>query len=82
MVAIFKSVIKKGYSDNWKIYECYKKKKLKQYLSEQYFEMTQQQVGQLGWKSKKCEKKWKVRSSWHLTILLRTSDALNSQRCV
>lgn len=25
MVAIFKSVVKKGYSDNWKIYECYKK---------------------------------------------------------
>lgn len=23
MVAIFKSVVKKGYSDNWKIYECY-----------------------------------------------------------
>ena len=25
MVAIFKNVVKKGYSDNWKIYECYKK---------------------------------------------------------
>ena len=56
--------------------------KLRQYIREHYFEMTQQQVGQLGWKSEKCEKTWKARSSWHLTTLLRTSDAFNSHRYV